>query len=77
MVQTWNNFCFTTGYIEIAITFPGPNQEAHGYVSIPYFDIIPFRPVIPVFALKWSGISTAAPPPYEALTGRWISMFMT
>ena len=33
MLQTWNNFCFTTGYIEVAMTFPGPNSEAHGYVS--------------------------------------------
>ncbi|KZV69173.1 glycoside hydrolase family 16 protein [Peniophora sp. CONT] len=31
MLQSWNNFCFTTGYIEVAITFPGPNSEAHGY----------------------------------------------
>lgn len=33
MVQTWNKFCFTTGYIEISVIFPGPNENAQGYVS--------------------------------------------
>lgn len=31
MVQTWNKFCFTTGYIEISVIFPGPNENAQGY----------------------------------------------
>jgi len=34
MVQTWNKFCFTTGYIEVAVTFPGPNENTRGYVSL-------------------------------------------
>jgi len=33
MIQTWNKFCFTTGYIEVAVTFPGPNENTRGYVS--------------------------------------------
>ena len=33
MVQTWNKFCFTTGYVEVSVTLPGPNQNAEGYVS--------------------------------------------
>lgn len=31
MLQSWNKFCFTSGYIEVALTLPGPNQETHGY----------------------------------------------
>jgi hypothetical protein len=33
MLQSWNKFCFTSGYIEVALTLPGPNQETSGYVS--------------------------------------------
>ncbi|CAA7270511.1 unnamed protein product [Cyclocybe aegerita] len=31
MLQTWNKFCFTTGYIEVAASFPGPDQSTTGY----------------------------------------------
>ncbi|KAF8188985.1 beta-glucan synthesis-associated [Pholiota molesta] len=31
MLQSWNKFCFTTGYIEVAVTFPGPDQSTQGY----------------------------------------------
>jgi beta-glucanase (GH16 family) len=31
MVQTWNKFCFTTGYIEVSVIFPGPNENTQGY----------------------------------------------
>ena len=34
MLQTWNKFCFTTGYIEVSVTFPGPDQNTQGYVSL-------------------------------------------
>ncbi|KAJ3494568.1 hypothetical protein NLJ89_g10781 [Agrocybe chaxingu] len=27
MLQTWNKFCFTTGYIEVAASFPGPDSR--------------------------------------------------
>jgi hypothetical protein len=33
MLQSWNKFCFTTGYIEVSVTLPGPNQDTQGYVS--------------------------------------------
>jgi beta-glucan synthesis-associated protein KRE6 len=33
MLQSWNKLCFTSGYIEVALTLPGPNQETRGYVS--------------------------------------------
>ena len=32
MLQSWNKFCFTGGYIEVALTLPGPNEETRGYV---------------------------------------------
>lgn len=32
MLQSWNKFCFTTGYIEVSVTFPGPDQSTQGYV---------------------------------------------
>jgi beta-glucanase (GH16 family) len=33
MLQSWNKFCFTRGYIEVSISLPGPNRETQGYVS--------------------------------------------
>lgn len=35
MLQSWNKFCFTSGYIEVNISLPGPNDETQGYVSSP------------------------------------------
>ena len=35
MLQSWNKFCFTGGYIEIAISLPGPDESTQGYVSPP------------------------------------------
>lgn len=34
MLQSWNKFCFTSGYIEVALTLPGPDSNTKGYVSI-------------------------------------------
>lgn len=31
MLQSWNKFCFTTGYIEVALSLPGRDDEAQGY----------------------------------------------
>ncbi|KII85737.1 glycoside hydrolase family 16 protein [Plicaturopsis crispa FD-325 SS-3] len=31
MLQSWNKFCFTGGYIEVSITLPGPDQNTQGY----------------------------------------------
>ncbi|KAJ8594095.1 glycoside hydrolase family 16 protein [Rhizopogon salebrosus TDB-379] len=31
MLQSWNKFCFTRGYIEVSISLPGPNRETQGY----------------------------------------------
>ena len=33
MLQSWNKFCFTSGYIEVALVLPGPDAETRGYVS--------------------------------------------
>ncbi|KAF9516003.1 glycoside hydrolase family 16 protein [Hydnum rufescens UP504] len=30
MLQSWNKFCFTTGYIEVSVVFPG-SQDVSGY----------------------------------------------
>lgn len=32
MLQSWNKFCFTSGYFEVSVTFPGPNANTQGYV---------------------------------------------
>jgi hypothetical protein len=32
MLQSWNKFCFTSGYIEVSVTLPGRDQNAIGYV---------------------------------------------
>jgi len=31
MLQSWNKFCFTTGYIEVSVSLPGPDQNTQGY----------------------------------------------
>ncbi|KIJ49083.1 glycoside hydrolase family 16 protein [Sphaerobolus stellatus SS14] len=31
MLQTWNKFCFTRGYIEVNVSFPGTNSDVSGY----------------------------------------------
>ena len=36
MLQSWNKFCFTRGYIEVAISLPG-SVEAQGYVRGCFF----------------------------------------
>lgn len=32
MLQSWNKFCFSSGYFEVSVTFPGSNSNAQGYV---------------------------------------------
>ena len=40
MLQSWNKFCFTSGYIEVSITLPGPTADTQGYVSaFPQFEL--------------------------------------
>ena len=39
MLQSWNKFCFTSGYIEVSMTLPGPNAETTGYVSRSWFGL--------------------------------------
>ncbi|KAJ8496348.1 hypothetical protein ONZ45_g12486 [Pleurotus djamor] len=31
MLQSWNKFCFTSGYIEVRVVLPGPDENAAGY----------------------------------------------
>jgi beta-glucanase (GH16 family) len=31
MLQSWNKFCFSSGYIEVSLTLPGPNDNTEGY----------------------------------------------
>ncbi|KAH8827236.1 beta-glucan synthesis-associated [Flagelloscypha sp. PMI_526] len=31
MLQSWNKFCFSSGYIEVAVSLPGPNSNTKGY----------------------------------------------
>ncbi|KAI1798328.1 beta-glucan synthesis-associated [Ganoderma leucocontextum] len=31
MLQSWNKFCFTSGYVEVSITLPGPDSNTKGY----------------------------------------------
>ena len=33
MLQSWNKFCFTNGYIEASLSLPGADVNAQGYVS--------------------------------------------
>ena len=52
MLQTWNKFCFTTGYVEVSVTFPGPNENTTGYVSFLLFRFSGF--VTLVLSFRWS-----------------------
>ena len=31
MLQSWNKFCFSSGYIEVSASFPGPDENTQGY----------------------------------------------
>ncbi|KIY66939.1 glycoside hydrolase family 16 protein [Cylindrobasidium torrendii FP15055 ss-10] len=31
MLQSWNKFCFSSGYIEVSLLLPGPNSDTTGY----------------------------------------------
>ncbi|KAG6886660.1 hypothetical protein C0992_002913, partial [Termitomyces sp. T32_za158] len=31
MLQSWNKFCFSSGYIEVSVVLPGANSESKGY----------------------------------------------
>ncbi|THH16891.1 hypothetical protein EW146_g3823 [Bondarzewia mesenterica] len=31
MLQSWNKFCFTSGYVEVSLSLPGPNDGTTGY----------------------------------------------
>ncbi len=58
MLQSWNKFCFTSGYIEVSLTLPGPNQETRGYV----------RPFLPSILY-----SIHPHPPFSGLaSGQWV-----
>ena len=46
MLQSWNKFCFTSGYIEVSASLPGPNDETRGYVSFITFYSLQFCPVL-------------------------------
>ena len=41
MLQSWNKFCFTSGYFEVSVTFPGPTSNAQGYVRTSLFISFP------------------------------------
>ena len=72
MLQSWNKFCFTTGYIEVSVVLPGPNENTQGYVST---SSSCFRPLLTTRPLQWPGAWTMgnlARPGYAATTnGMW------
>lgn len=49
MLQSWNKFCFTTGYVEVSVTLPGPDENTQGYVSVPFFFFVWFGCLWDVF----------------------------
>ena len=42
MLQSWNKFCFTTGYIEVSVVLPGQDANSAGYVSLPLYALFVF-----------------------------------
>ena len=72
MLQSWNKFCFTSGYIEVSITLPGPDSNTQGYVSV----VLNFmRSCVPDILFQWPGAWTMGNlgrPGYRATTdGTW------
>jgi Beta-glucan synthesis-associated protein SKN1/KRE6/Sbg1 len=55
MLQSWNKFCFVSGYIEVLMTLPGPNQETTGYVSLGAICFVCFAYFL---SLQWPGAWT-------------------
>lgn len=54
MLQSWNKFCVTNGYIEVSMTLPGPNSTTQGYMSYPSLDLLFFFiGYLIVFAVAW------------------------
>ncbi|EED80246.1 predicted protein [Postia placenta Mad-698-R] len=59
MLQSWNKFWFSGGYVEVALTLPGPDSDAQGYSirpphsassmlgSPPTFPPLPILPPVP------------------------------
>lgn len=71
MLQSWNKFCFTSGYIEVSVTLPGPNGDTKGYVSHPVLNLS----IAVLIRLQWPGVWTMGNlgrPGYAATTdGIW------
>ncbi|KAF5313575.1 hypothetical protein D9611_010170 [Ephemerocybe angulata] len=64
MIQTWNKFCFTSGYVEVSVTFPGPTSSTAGYRAC---DL----PVLDVWPGAWT-MGNLGRPGYQATTdGMW------
>ena len=42
MLQSWNNFCFTTGYIKVGVVLPRQDANSAGYVSLPLYALFVF-----------------------------------
>jgi hypothetical protein len=48
MLQSWNKFCFTQGYIEVKVVLPGSDENSEGYVSTaPRFLFLPCELTFP------------------------------
>ena len=50
MLQSWNKFCFTTGYIEVSVVLPGQDANSAGYVSLPLYALF----VFPLLLRGWT-----------------------
>lgn len=50
MLQSWNKFCFSSGYVEVAIVLPGPDENTQGYVSFPCIVVVLFWPLFWAFS---------------------------
>ena len=44
MLQSWNKFCFTSGYIEVSVSLPGPSSNTEGYVR--FQQVVIFSPML-------------------------------
>ncbi|KAF5313655.1 hypothetical protein D9611_010166 [Ephemerocybe angulata] len=72
MIQTWNKFCFTSGYVEVSVTFPGPTSSTAGYTGFSgALTHVALRDVIRCWPGAWT-MGNLGRPGYQATTdGMW------
>ena len=52
LLQSWNNLCFTTGYIKVSVVLPRQDANSAGYVSLPLYALFIFPKQVALYLLQ-------------------------